>query len=181
MLCPKCGKQMLERQEDSYCLKDDILIDKKTGREKTGVSALELLASDLQSRVVKYFYCLYVDGYADIESSEAVVYIFDEFVRVSTYFGHEFLAHGRLPFHLDLPYKSIQLLNVSLEREITALRTWLIGPVLGALFKKETLMLNIGFIDERGLLQIPSFKMEKNEVHDCYRLIHERMAKAKKC
>lgn len=184
MLCPKCGKQMLERQEDFYCMKDDILIDKKTGTEKAGISVrepgLDLLPSDLQSKVVKSFYCLYVDGYEDIEASEAVIYIFDEFVRVSTYFDLEF-AQGRVPFELDLPYKSIQLLNVSLEREITALRTWLIGPVLGALFKKETLMLNIGFNDERGLLQIPSFKMEKNEVHDCYRLINERMAKAKTC
>ena len=38
MLCPKCGKQMLERQEDFYCMKDDILIDKKTETERLDIS-----------------------------------------------------------------------------------------------------------------------------------------------
>jgi hypothetical protein len=34
-----------------------------------------------------------------------------------------------------------------------------LGPVLAALYKKETMTLNVGFRDETGLLQTPCFKI----------------------
>jgi len=144
------------------------------------VSTITELPPDMQGKVVKLFYCLYVDGYGDTETSESILYIFDGFVRMSTHYRQEVSTYKGKTIALDIPYESIRLLNISLDREITAARTLLIGAFLAAHFKQETLTLNIGFVDERGLLQIPSFKMEKNEVHDCYRLINERTVKAKR-
>jgi hypothetical protein len=61
--------------------------------------------------------------------------------------------------------------NVTQEREITALRTFFVGPFWASLFKKENKFLNIGFRDESGLLQVLCFKMAGERVWDCYELV----------
>ncbi len=171
--CPKCGKPMQERDRDYYCLKDDLLVDKKTGSEVSWIdrySPLQYLSEERRATVIKYFEALYIDGYANLETNThiAVVYVFDHTL-------HIVIVRQDGPIHLNVPYESIKLLNVTEEREITALRTWLVGPMFAALFKQESKLLNIGFTGELGLLEIPSFKMTKTDIDTCYRLISEKI------
>lgn len=175
MNCPRCGKQMLEREKDYYCLKDDLLIDKKTGGEVSWIdrfSALQYLSQERRGTVIKYFEAFYIDGYANLETNAhiAVIYIFDDTLHLVIVRQDE-TQH----LHLDIPYGSVKLLNVTEEREISALRTWVVGPAFGALWKQESKFLNIGFTSELGLLEIPSFKMTKTDIDTCYRMINEKI------
>ncbi len=179
MFCPKCGKAMLERENDYYCMRDDVRIDKKTGKQVTtedlfleGHPGLKRLKENLRQKLVKHFQALYIDGYAYLEVDESYIYIFEDSLRIS-------IGALEPAFDFNIGYDAISVLQVTQEREITALRTYVLGPALAALFKKRTLVLNIGFNDSLGLLQVPSFKMARNDLDECYDLIIERIAKAK--
>lgn len=82
-------------------------------------------------------------------------------------------------YKLECPYASIEVLNISQDREITALRIFLIGPVFAAWFKKKTLVLTIGVRENDGLLQLPSFEMETSVIDSCYEKLYDRIQKAK--
>jgi hypothetical protein len=157
MFCPKCGKPMLDRDNDFYCMKDYVLIDKKTGKQVTAedqITGLKRLDENLRRKLIKYFPALYVDGYAYLETNEAFIYVFEDFLRVS-------IGTSEPTFDFNLKYDTIEALQVLEEREITALRTYLIGPTLAALFKKRTLILDIGFSDSLGLQQNPSLRWQR--------------------
>src|SRR5208337_527105 len=88
------------------------------------------------------------------------------------------LDRGR---EIEIKYPSIESLNILLQREITALRTFLVGPFFAAWLKKETKTLAIGFRDELKLIQTPTFVLQDNdELARCYNLIMEQIRKGKR-
>jgi len=160
-------------------MKDDVLVDKMTGNQITsedifleGHPGLKRLSQELRRKLVKHFEALYIDGYAYLEVNEAYLSIFEDFLTVS-------IGVTEPAFDFNIKYDKIKVLQVTQEREITALRSYLLGPALAALFKKRTLILNIGFEDSLGLLENPSFKMAKPDLDECYKQIIERIARAK--
>jgi hypothetical protein len=128
---------------------------------------LEALPPNLASKLVSYYRALYIDGYGNAGISTAIVYLFTDGIRL------QFDKN-----QIDLSYDAIEVLIVTAEREITALRTFVLGAVLAAAFKKETKVLVIGFRDGFGLLQMPSFKMGELEIEDCYNKILTRRSKS---
>src|SRR5208337_5390014 len=85
------------------------------------------------------------------------------------------LDNGR---ELEIKYASIESLNILLQREITALRTFLVGPMFAAWLKKETKTLAIGFRDELKLIQTPKFVLQDDvELARCYNSIMKQIRK----
>ncbi len=62
------------------------------------------------------------------------------------------------------------------EKEISALRIWLVGPVLGTLWKKEHKILLIDFNDEVGIIQHFAFEGEfmEDAIDELYDIRRER-------
>lgn len=146
-----------------YCYKDDEAFFAKEQIWGVRDAVIEALPPDLASKLVRYYKALYIDGYANAGTSTGIVYLFSDKIQ---------LRFDKL--QVDLSYDSIEVLAVMAEREITALRTFVIGPVLAAAFKQQTKVLMIGLRDKLGLLQLPSFKMHELEIEDCYNKILAR-------
>jgi hypothetical protein len=162
-------------REKWYCYKDDqiwLAVEKRWVEKEDSIRGFNRLSKELRQNLLKYFSTLYIDGYANFEVGEAFIYIFENYLRVS-------IGAPKPTVEFNLKYDAIKSLLVTQEREITSLRTFLLGAVLAASFKKTTLILNMSFTDSLGLLQSPSFKLAKDDLDECYQLIIERIAKAK--
>ena len=168
--CPNCWKdlQYLEESKTWYCL----ACDRKFAPSTEDPSKLEEvfekypirnLRPDQEEKLVKQYEILYIDGLKDMWGSSGTLSILPDSILI-------FLDHYR--FEQAIPYNAIEVLNVLQERDITALRTFLLGPVLAAAFKKKSRIITIGFRDELGLLQLPSFKTTSDlAIEDCYKSI----------
>ena len=131
-----------------------------------------LLASEGDS----VFDAIYIDGYRNLASTLAKITLLDEMIQITLY---DPSVESKIQT-LQFSYSSIELLNIAQEREITALRTFLVGPLFAAWLKKKTLILMIGIRKQDGLLQIPSFKIEASVINACYEKLRDRIEKAKK-
>lgn len=157
--------QLVDEEEQRwYCLKDDQVW---LGKEQ------RWLKSKQEMGVYDAFY---VDGYRNLTSKLATISLSEQSIKINF---SDPSPDSSNALELEFPYPSIEVLNITQEREITALRTWLIGPVFAAWFKKKTLTLTIGVREKDGLLQLPSFKMETSIINSCYDNLYERIQKAK--
>lgn len=147
-----------------YCYKDNELYFAKADRWE---GTFHPLTHEEEAHVIKEYKVVYVDGYELAHTALGSIFMLEN--SIIMYFGSK----------VEVSYDSIEVLHSSLEREITALRTFLAGPLFAALAKKETLSLTIGFRDELGLLQLPSFTMAKNDIEDCHAFIKKRITDKK--
>jgi hypothetical protein len=196
-------KLLDEAEQRWYCHKDDITFHVK-GDEWRGLSveeedrlgvpqkrtAKEVAAAEKAElflyRDTHEYDAIYVDGYRDLLHANPVkLILLPEGVRIELGemkgegFGNNYSEKWVATDSFDFAYTTVEAVNVVREREITALRTFLIGPVLAAAFKKENRILNVGFRDKLGLLQMPSFKIAREGVQECYEIIVKRMLKSK--
>jgi len=116
------------------------------------------------------FDALYIDGQGSILSATSTIFVLDTH-------AHIVLGESNNIVQFEIPYADIQSLNILQEREITALRTFLVGPVLAAWLKKKTQVLAVGYRDSLGLLQTPTFKVENSEIKKCYDAIMAQVAR----
>jgi hypothetical protein len=170
---------MQEMQTDWYCLNDDILLDKRSEKQWNPTTpmaerlGLGLLPLEIRGKTMKAYNVIYVDGYGNVGAAQGYIHLLPEAVHIVV---------GDKPetcFQFDVSYGSIQVFNITLEREISALRTWLVGPVLAAWWKKKTRSLTIGFQNELGVIEMPMFKMTDYDINDCYQTIVGRIRDAK--
>jgi len=171
--CPSCGRELqyLEESKAWYCLSCDKKFvpseDRSKLREIEVTKQVRNLTPDQEQKLVKQYEAVYIDGFLDMGMDTVTISVLTD--SVSIFFDN-------YHYEMNLPYVSIELLNVAHEREITALRTFLIGPLFAAAFKKTTRILTIGWRDELNLLHLPSFKMaEDNDVYLCYATIYRRL------
>jgi hypothetical protein len=128
-------------------------------------------ASRMGENVIASFPAIYLEGLGDIRSWGGFLFISEPSFNIILDSGRE----------IEIEYASIESLNILLQREITALRTFLIGPMFAAWLKKETKTLSIGFRDELNLIQTPKFVLQDNvELTRCYNLIMEQIRKNRK-
>jgi len=155
-----------------YCFNDDQVWlgnEKRWGRE-VSQTKLSAMAAKYGGNVSS-FEAVYIDGFANLEMGGALIALTESSLNI-------FLENTQT--ELEIRYDSIESLNVNLDREITASRTFVLGPVLAAYFKQETKVLTIGFKDELGLIQTPIFKLKsKEELTKCYNSIREQIRKRK--
>jgi len=71
-------------------------------------------------------------------------------VVFETYYEHE----GRL----EIPVAKIKDVRFATEKDISALRVWLVGPVFGVFWKKTHRILLIDFEDEFGIIRHLTFE-----------------------
>jgi hypothetical protein len=126
-----------------------------------------------RGELVPFFTALYIDGYEDVWSGEATISLGEKEIAI-------LVGQTGNQTAFKVAYDRIESLNVLQEREITALRTFLIGPTFAAWFKKKTRTLTIGFRDQLGLMQIPSFKMANSDISSCYKRILEQVEKSRR-
>ena len=172
--CRVCGQQMQLLDEENqrwYCYKDDQVWLEKEQRWKEPDVGIPW-----QRANIGVYDAFYVDGYRNLTSKLATISLSERSIKISF---SDTPSDSSKAIELEFPYSSIEVLNIAQEREITALRTWLIGPVFAAWFKKTTLTLTVGIRERDGLLQLPSFKMETSIINHCYDKLYERIQKAK--
>jgi hypothetical protein len=88
-----------------------------------------------------------------ISSKETIsgkLFSVDNKVVFETYGEHE----GRL----EIPIVKIKDVRFATEKDISALRVWLVGPVLGAFWKKKHNILLIDYEDEFEIIQHLAFE-----------------------
>jgi hypothetical protein len=73
---------------------------------------------------------------------------------------------------IEIPIDKIKDVRFATEKDISALRVWLVGPVLGALWKKEHRILVIDVEDEYGIVQHLTFEGD-NEIVDAERELYD--------
>jgi hypothetical protein len=186
--CRLCGQPMKlvnEAEQRWYCYKDGEVWFGKEQKwrmygDQINPAFLDRLEREEHQKVLRTFAVLYIDGWANIRATQAHIYLLTNEVHIVCYPSGSIPIYGDpTNIQTDIPYERIELLNVTQEREITALRTWLVGPVLSAWLKKKTMILTIGFRNEFGLLEVPSFKVSDDEIDDCYRSISDRIHEVK--
>jgi len=71
---------------------------------------------------------------------------------------------------IEIPVPKIKDARLATEKDISALRVWLLGPTLGVLFKKEHKLLIIDCEDELGIIKHMAFEGSGMEeaVEDLY-------------
>jgi hypothetical protein len=162
--CPKCRVRLDVRWSFSLC--------PKCGR-KYAPEEFELIPEEqLAEGKFRLYQAIYLDGYRDLQPSPSTISLREK--------NFEFLigeAENRVA--IERGYDAIQSLNLLQEREITALRTFLMGPTFAALLKKNTRTLTIGFRDELGLMQTLAFKMTEEDLEACYEKMMNRIRKLK--
>jgi hypothetical protein len=81
---------------------------------------------------------------------------------------------------IEIPISKIVDVRFATEKDISALRVWLVGPVLGTLWKKHHKMLTIDVADEFGIIQHFVFEGEGVEeiVDELYDIRKRRKMKA---
>jgi hypothetical protein len=88
-----------------------------------------------------------------ISSKETIsgkLFSVDNKVVFETYGEHE----GRL----EIPIARVTDVRFATEKDISALRVWLVGPVLGTFWKKKRNILLFDFEDEFGIIQHLAFE-----------------------
>jgi hypothetical protein len=108
-----------------------------------------------------------------ITSKETVsgkLFSVDGIVVFETYGEHE----GRL----EIPIAKVKDVRFATEKDISALRVWLVGPVLGTFWKKKRNILLIDFEDEFGILQHLAFE-GRNDIENSERELYD-LRKAEK-
>jgi hypothetical protein len=189
--CRVCGQQMQLLDEDEqgrwYCYKDNELWRDKEQKWNEPKRAWD----EEQTEEEHAYDALYIDGYKDIKSDLILLSVLSNSIKVQTgkketlaeptYLGGVRGKVITVPVKtlFEVPYTSLEVVNITHEREITALRTFLIGPLFAAYFKQENMFLNIGFRDETGLLQTPCFKIGHGDLEKCYNTIVRRLKRAK--
>jgi len=177
--CPSCGRklQWLEETKVWYCGRCDKMFlpsEQDSSRlEEVPPKWMQArnLTADQKRRLIKQYDAVYIDGFIDMNMDTATISVLSDSIQIFFENHH---------YEMSLPYGAIELLTLTQEREITALRTFLIGPLLAAAFKKRTRVITIGWRDELGLLHLPSFKMAEDEyVGDCYTTIWKRLKELK--
>ena len=159
--CGHCDKMFLPSDEDPSKLKE---VEPKWRQARN-------LTAEQKQRLIKQYDAVYIDGFVDMTMDTATISVLSDLLHI--FFDNHH-------YELSLPYSTIELLTLTQEREITALRTFLIGPLFAAAFKKRTRLITIGWRDELGLLHLPSFKMAEDEyVGDCYTTIWKRLKELK--
>ena len=89
-----------------------------------------------------------------------------------------FETYGEHEGKLEIPISKINDARFATEKDISALRVWLVGPVLGTFWKKKHNILLIDFEDEFGILQHLAFE-GRNDLENAERELYE-MRKALK-
>jgi len=178
MRCPDCGKELqyLEESKTWYCLSCDKKFIPSAKDQSKLQEVIEKrirnLTPEQEQSLIKQYEAVYIDGFLDMGMDTTTISVLTD--SISIFFDNHH-------YELNLPYSSIRLVNLTQEREITALRTFLIGPLFAAAFKKKTRILTIGWHDELDLLHLPSFKMaEDADVGDCYATIFRRLKQIRK-
>jgi hypothetical protein len=162
-------KLVNENQQKWYCHKDDQIWFNKEQRWQGKFYTDEFS-----------YEAFYVDGYRNVASNTASLSLLRNFIKVEVRDSALLEPTATAPLAaFEIPYLSLEMVNVTHEREITALRTALVGSVFAALFKKEDQFLNIGFRDENGLLQISCFKIARGQIPNCYENIIRKLRRAK--
>jgi hypothetical protein len=159
-----------------YCFKDDLLYSALEGKWSDEPPSSEAEKNEYYYRKEHAYEAIYVDGYQDCQTSSAKITILSDGILLQITNRND---QPREVASIKIPYPSLEVVNVTEEREITALRTFIAGPLLAALFKKENKFLNLGFRDENGLLQNPCFKIARGEIWNCYELILKRLRRRK--
>lgn len=176
--CNNCGTRLtyLEESQNWYCIRCDKKFHVSPAGLEPVLSEWEEKLQELEKRggtILATYDALYYGGYGSVRNLASTIVLLADCIYVDIL--NELSA--------EVPYGSIEVLHMHPEREITALRTYAIGPVLAAAFKKETHLLTIGFRDKLGILQIPSFKIAENDKYGgldrCYTAIVEQIRKTK--
>lgn len=188
-LCKVCNKPMRLLDENTdrwYCFDDDLLFEEHRWSDETKITSPE--------EDERFFYvdehnydAFYVDGYMGVlKCNGARLKLLQNTIHVEL--GHweswSQKEAGRAPKFtavemLDIPYDKVEAVNIVREREITALRTFLIGPLFAAWFKREDHLLVVGFRDKYGLFQSPTFKIAQFKVQGCYSIIFKRVLRSR--
>lgn len=101
-------------EERWYCYRDDeLFLGKENGWQEKG-TPLQFLTEEEQREVIGYFQALYIDGYRNLDTDSALVYVFDDHFRVV-------IGWPEPRAQFNIPYDSVRVFNVTHEREITAL------------------------------------------------------------
>jgi len=69
-----------------------------------------------------------------------------------------FETYGEHEGKLEIPVAKIRDVRFATEKDISALRVWLVGPVFGGLWKKKHNILLVDFEDEFGIIQHLTFE-----------------------
>ena len=89
-----------------------------------------------------------------------------------------FETYGEHEGRLEIPIAQIKDVRFATEKDISALRVWLVGPVFGTLWKKKQRILLIDFEDEFGIIQHLTFEGRK-DIENAEKELYE-MRKAEK-
>ena len=91
-------------------------------------------ASKQRENVIDSFVAIYIDDLGNTESCRGFLFLLEPSLNIILDGGRE----------LEVKYTSVESLNILQQREITALRVFLVGPMWAAWLKKETKTLAIG-------------------------------------
>ena len=94
----------------------------------------------------------YVGGHVDFPGRSAGVLTIKS--AEVEFKASEFVANQ---YHFKFPTARIKSLELRTSKEISALRVWLAGPVLGTVMKAEITYVVVGYEDELGLTHILLF------------------------
>ena len=73
-----------------------------------------------------------------------------------------FETYGEHEGIIEISVAKVKDVRFATEKDINALRVWLVGPVLGAFWKKKHNILLIDFEDDFGILQHLAFEGRKD-------------------
>jgi len=89
-----------------------------------------------------------------------------------------FQTYGEHEGKMEIPIAKIKDVRFATEKDISALRVWLVGPVFGTLWKKKHRILLIDFEDEFGIIQHLTFE-GRNDIENAEKELYD-MRKAEK-
>ena len=89
-----------------------------------------------------------------------------------------FETYGEHEGRLEIPVAKIKDVRFATEKDISALRVWLVGPVLGTFWKKRHNILLIDFLDDFEIIQHLAFE-GRNDIVNAEKELYE-MRKAEK-
>jgi hypothetical protein len=98
------------------------------------------------------------------ETISGKLFSVDNKVVFETYGEHE----GRL----EIPIVKIKDVRFATEKDISALRVWLVGPVLGTFWKKKLNILLIDYEDEFEIIQHLAFE-GRNEIENAEKELYQ--------
>jgi hypothetical protein len=167
---PKDGWARVSEQERGFRMPS--LTEIKADRPITNY--LTILSQEKQGSMIGQFPAIYIDGYGNLSSDAAKMLLTED--EIYLFIGaietpDEWAIRGGKLAIVEIGYDAIRSLTTLEQREITALRTFLIGPLLAAWLKKKTRCIAIGFQDELGLIQTPTLAMDETDINRTYEII----------